>query len=375
MSNELTIDSAETLNAAQIFDGVSGVEDILARLEREVRAIPTDPTTEKGRKEIKSLAYKVSRSKTALDDLGKKVQAEAKAKVDAVNAGRRVIVARLDALRDEVRKPVDEYDAREAARVAEHRGRIGEIQSLAAEAEAAPIHILRQYLADLELQTGHDFQEFQSQADMEIGRTRTQINAAIVLAEKAERDRVEAARVEAIAAEEERKRVEAERVEREKRIAEEAALKAKQEAEAEHARALALAAKQAEEQKAAIERDRLEAIKREQLAKEEAARAIERAAREKEEAEKRSEERRVAAAEKAERDRLEAIEEERNRVEQEKCKEQEAQAAREANLEHRRKINRAAVEALAAGGVPAEYAEAALRLIISGAVPNVSVRY
>lgn len=354
---------------------MSGVEDILTRLEREVRAIPTDPTTEKGRKEIKSLAYKVSRSKTALDDLGKKVQAEAKAKVDAVNAGRRVIVARLDALRDEVRKPVDEYEAREAARVSEHRRRIAEIQSICTKNEAAPIYIMRQYLDDLELQTGHDFQEFQSQADMEIERARTHLNAAIVRERNAERERVEAERLAVIAAEEERKRAEAERVEREKRIAEEAALKAKQEAEAEHARALALAARQAEEQKAAIERDRLEAIKREQLAKEEAARAIERAAREKEEAEKRAEEQRVAAAEKAECDRLAAIEAERNRVEQERRREQEARAAREADLEHRRTINRAAVEAMAQGGVPAEYAEAALRLIISGVVPNVSVRY
>ena len=297
MSNELTIDNAETLNAAQIFDGVSGVEDILARLEREVRAIPTDPTTEKGRKEIKSLAYKVARSKTALDDLGKKVQAEAKAKVDSVNAGRRVIVSRLDALRDEVRKPVDEYEAREAARVAEHRGRIADIQQLAAESEGASLPVLRQHLTDLELQTGHDFQEFQSQADMEIVRTRTQINAAIVLAENAERERIEAERLAAIAAEEERQRIEAERVEREKRIAEEAAAKAKKDAEEAAERERIRAAQKAEEEKATIERDRLEAIKREQLAKEEAARAIEQAAREKEEAEKRAEEQRIAAAE------------------------------------------------------------------------------
>lgn len=375
MSKDISLECVETLNAVQIFDGGSGVEDILSRLEKEVRAMPTDPTTEKGRKEIKSLAYKVARSKTALDDLGKQVQAEAKAKVDMVNAGRRVIVSRLDALRDEVRKPVDEYEAREEKRVSEHRGRIADIQRLAAESEGAPITVLRQYLADLELQESHNFEEFQSQANMEIVRTRTQINAAIVLAEQAERERVERARLASIAAEEERQRIEKERIEREARIAEEAAAKAKKDAEESAERERIRAAQKAEEEKAAIERERVAAVERERLAEEEAARAIEWAAREKAEAEKRAEEQRVAAAEKAESDRLAAIEAERNRIEQEKRQEAEAQKAREANLEHRRKINRAAVEALASGGVPAEYAEAALRLIISGAVPNVSVRY
>lgn len=364
MSKDISLECVETLNAVQIFDGGSGVEDILSRLEKEVRAMPTDPTTEKGRKEIKSLAYKVARSKTALDDLGKQVQAEAKAKVDMVNAGRRVIVSRLDALRDEVRKPVDEYEAREEKRVSEHRGRIADIQQLAAEAERAPLPVLRQYLAELEPQESHDFEEFQSQANMEIGRTRTQINAAIVLAEHAERERVEQERLAALAAEEERLRIEKERIEREVRIAEEAAAKAKKDAEEAAERERIRAAQKAEEEKAAIERERVAAVEREEKAKRDAAEALERAEREK-----------ALAAKRAEEERLQAIEQERKRVAEEKARAEEEVRMREANLEHRRKINSAAVDALIDGGIDRDAAEKAMTLIIRRKVPAVSVQY
>lgn len=364
MSKDISLECVETLNAVQIFDGGLGVEDILSRLEKEVRAIPTDPTSEKGRKEIKSLAYKVARSKTALDDLGKQVQAEAKAKVDMVNAGRRVIMSRLDALRDEVRKPVDEYEAREEKRVSEHRGRISDIQLLAAESEGAPLPVLRQYLADLELQEAHDFEEFKLQANMKIGRTRTQITAAIVLAEQAERERVEQERLAAIAAEEERQRIEKERIEREARIAEEAAAKAKKNAEEAAERERIRAAQKAEEEKAAIERERAAAVEREEKAKRDMAEALERVEHEKR-----------LAARKAEFDRIRAIEEERARAADAKAVEEQMKRNRELSIEHRRSVNRAAVSDLVAGGIEAAVSEQVIRLIASGKVANVFVEY
>lgn len=48
-----------------------------------------DVSTDKGRKEIASLAYKVARTKTAIDDAGKKLNEEARAKINAVDEDRR----------------------------------------------------------------------------------------------------------------------------------------------------------------------------------------------------------------------------------------------------------------------------------------------
>ncbi|WP_277750417.1 hypothetical protein [Croceibacterium ferulae] len=42
-------------------------------------------TTAKGRKAIASLAAKVARTKTAIDDAGKKLNEEARAKINAVS--------------------------------------------------------------------------------------------------------------------------------------------------------------------------------------------------------------------------------------------------------------------------------------------------
>lgn len=364
MTKEVSVELVGALNPVEVFSKPEGIEDILSRLEREVRAVPTDPTTETGRKEIISLAYKVSRSKTALDQAGKDVQADAKRVVDVVNAGRREIVARLDALRDEVRKPVNDYEAREKARVDDLRVRITEIQSLGIIPECATVPVLTKALAVVEKQRSHDFQEFQSQADFEIARTEQAIRAAITIAEKAEAERIEAERLAAIAAEEERKSIEQERIAREKRIAEEAA---------EQARIAA-------EKKA--ENDRIEAEQAAQEERDKLQREAELAAqREREAAQRLKDERlraeraRIAAEKRAEEDRIAIIERERARVEAERLAEERARKKREADLEHKRGINRAAVAALVEGGLTTEQAETVIKLVASGRVPAVSIAY
>jgi len=106
----------EQTSALDVFQK-DGVEILVSELEGEVRSIVHDVTTKKGRKEIASLAYKVSCSKTALDALGKDLVAEWKAKSKAVDSDRKKIRDRLDALRDEVRNPLTEWEAVEKAKV------------------------------------------------------------------------------------------------------------------------------------------------------------------------------------------------------------------------------------------------------------------
>jgi hypothetical protein len=70
-----------------------------------------DCNTDEGRKETISLAYKVARSKTVIDDIGKAVMEDAKKIVDETNKHRKTAREFLDSLKEEIRKPVTEWEA------------------------------------------------------------------------------------------------------------------------------------------------------------------------------------------------------------------------------------------------------------------------
>ena len=110
----------EATNALDIFTS-DNVEKLIGDVESEVRSIVCDVTTAKGRKEIASLAHKVSRSKTALDALGKDLVSDWKTKTKAVDSERKQIRDRLDALRDEVRKPLTDWEEEEKQRIENER--------------------------------------------------------------------------------------------------------------------------------------------------------------------------------------------------------------------------------------------------------------
>lgn len=343
----------ETLNPIAVFQTQGGVEDILSKLERDVRSIQTDATTEKGRKEIKSLAYKVARSKTALDDMGKAVAEDARKTVDSVNASRRTINARLDALRDEVRKPVDDYEAREQARIDGIKSYLSDIESLALNLSGISLDVLRNNLSDLSRHKDHDFQEFSARAAEAIQRTETAIRAAIIVAEQAEKDRIEAERT---AAEE----AEAARI---------AAEKAREQREAEIARQAAETARLEAERRAKVEQDRIENERRAAIA--EAERAEQRRRDEAAQAERR----RVAAAEQAERDRIAAIEAERKRVADEKAAHEAEEKRRAADKAHRATINREVLADLIAAGLSEDDAKWTISAILAGKVRHVTLSY
>lgn len=348
---ELSI--VETLNAVAVFQTEGGVEDIVSKLEREVRSIETDPTTEKGRKEIKSLAYKVARSKTALDEMGKNVKQDAMNLVKRVDADRRVISSRLDALRDEVRRPVDEYETREKERVDGIRDRIAKIELLGMRLEGLDIETLKASAEEIERLKDYDFQEFSARAQLACKQNKNLISAAIIIAEKAEAERIEAEKLAAQKAEEERlAALEAQKV-REEEIAKAAAEKARKDAEESkriELEAVAQAEKRAQERIAQLQKE----------AKEREARI---AAERKE------------AIEKAEKERIAAIELERKRAAQAKEEQRIEDEKRAANKAHCGKINREILQALISRGLTEEQGRDIIRSILSGAIPHTSIAY
>lgn len=120
MSTELAI--IENLNSIPALDVFKPekVDDILKRIQEEADKFEADPTTDKGREEIASFCYKIRRSKTAIDDLGKNLVSDWKTQAKAVDVERKRVRDTLDALVESLYKPVQEHKDREAARVQNH---------------------------------------------------------------------------------------------------------------------------------------------------------------------------------------------------------------------------------------------------------------
>lgn len=126
-----------------------------------------DLTTEKGRKEIASLAFRVSRTKTYLDELGKEAVAALKEVPKQIDAGRKVVRDGLDALRDEIRKPLDDWEAAEQTRVTRHQFNLQDLQEIPRRTVGQSAAVIGRALAKLQVQViGEDWQEFQGEAGM-----------------------------------------------------------------------------------------------------------------------------------------------------------------------------------------------------------------
>jgi len=103
----------EKLDVAVVFsDG--GMDKLLKEVESKAMAHVPDLSTDQGRKDIASMAHKVARSKTLLDDLGKEAVADWTAKTKRVNGIRKTARDFLDGLKDRVRKPLTDWDVEQA---------------------------------------------------------------------------------------------------------------------------------------------------------------------------------------------------------------------------------------------------------------------
>lgn len=363
----------EPTTLATLFRAENGLDPIIAQIEAEVRAHVPDLTTKKGRDAIASLAFKVSRSKTALDEAGKTLNEDARKQIGIVDAARRQVRDRLDALRDEARKPLDQWEAAEAARVSRCKAVIASItgHGITGHEESSEILAKAQEIKAVEI--GEDFGEF-----FEIA-TNARLAALDTLrgfyaGAKAREDQAEElARLRL-----ENERLEKERADREaaelaEREAREAAAKAEADRIAEEERA----AREAEEA-TAREKARAEQVEREK------AEAAERAAKEAEARAKAEAEAVARASAEREAELQRQIEEanareeraaqaERDRIADEQRAADEARAKREADAAHRAKIAAdiaGALRTMAGRATPEAIADA----LIAGQIPHCTVR-
>lgn len=385
--NSLTIVSDKITVLAEKFSGShyeqSGkIEDILDQIERYVKSVELDATTEPGRKAIKSLARKVSSSKTLLESLGKEQKADILIRGRIIDAGRNLVKDRLDTLRDAVLKPVRDYDAIQERRVQGHQQVIEKIHALAVFDEQPDESMVRGRIAELGPLMQRDFEEFEAVAIKAHQETEERLETHLQAAElrRIKREQQEAQeRAEAEAA---RQKAEQERIEREKRIAEEAAAKAKADAEAkaERERLAAIEAHRAEQER--VERERREQQERIARMEREAAERAEREKREAaarelahKEALERAERQRIADQEAAERRQHEVVEAERQRIAAAAAAKAAEDQRRAENKKHRAKISNEVLKAMMEAGASEGISKTLINAIVRGEIPHVSISY
>jgi len=304
MSEATDLVVIEKSNAMAVFTTKEQLDPLIEKIEKEARSLVPDVTTRKGRDAIASMAHKVARSKTYIDNAGKDLVAELKALPKQIDESRRIVRERLDSLKDEVRRPLTEWEADQERIKAEEA-----MNELHAEA--------------LVMNENFDLQRaIQFEADHEMG---------LLMNDAFDRDR-----------EEQRRQAEQAQRERDERLKQEAAEQARRDAEAKHKAEIEAAARREAEEKARAEAAERQRIEGEQRAQREAEEARQRAEREKQAAIA-AEQRK--AQEEADRIKREAEAKEAARIAEEKRIYDET-AAREADVKHRKAVGTEIVNAL-----------------------------
>lgn len=371
----IKIDDISEENAPAIYVA-GGLGQFFDAVAAEVTAEVPDLTTRKGRERIASLAAKVSKSKTAVEKPGRDYLKRLKEMPKIVEAELREFVNKMDALRDATRQPLTDWEQAEIARTDAHVDAIQQIKDLAIFEIAPTSAHLANIIADLELlEIGDSWEEFLAEAAQVKDQTLIKLRAL-----HAERARYEAEQAELI-----RLRAEAEaqaQRDRDAQIAREAEERTRREAEQRAQAERDAAARREQElldQTAAAQRAAEQAAREAEAQAERQRLQLEQQAEQAEAnriaAEQRAEQERQAAAKRAEQAAEQARADERRRADAAAAEILRQQEAREQDEAHRRAINRAALEAFIAGGMPEECAKQAITLIAQRKIPAISISY
>lgn len=339
-------------NALQVYSADNGLDPYLQKIRAEIDSFVPDVSTRKGREAIASIAYKVARSKTALDAVGKELVAELKEVPKKIDAERKRMRDLLDAWQADVRRPLTEWEEAEAARVERIQAQVNRLADtdftdMSAADIKASIDNLEDHVIDAR------YEEFEPEAHRVKAASLATLREALAARQKYEAEQAELERLRAEAAAREQK-------EREERIAREAAEAERLAAERRAQEERDAATRREAEAKAAAERRELE-LKLQ----------AEQAEREKVEAQRRAEQAERDAQARAEA----AAAAERQRQADEQARIEREAAAREADKAHKKAINNEALAALIAGGMPEECAKQAITLIAQRKVPHIVIQY
>lgn len=105
----------DTIDLPALLNSGAGTDDLIAKIRHVTTAIVPDMSTETGRKAVKSLAYRVSRTKSLFEEARLKHTEGLREQLSNINANGKKLVLELDKIRDEVKAPVVEWEEFETA--------------------------------------------------------------------------------------------------------------------------------------------------------------------------------------------------------------------------------------------------------------------
>lgn len=311
--------------ALAVFTIDKAMDPFLARIREELDAFVPDIMTATGRKAVASMAYKVAQSKTYLEGVGKALADEQKEIPKKIDACRKNVRDTLDKWRDEVRKPLTDWEEAEESRVKRHTDTLTNLNDLSRLAPGRDSAGLRESIALVEMVTiGPHCEEFEADYARAKDAAGTALRAELARAETREAEQAELVRLRQEALERAAK-------DREEEI--------KRQAAAEATRAAEIAAQRKIDAEAALTKK----------AQDEAAADVQKA--------KDTEVRLLKeAADKKAADEVEAL-------------------RREANKKHCAGINNKAVAAFVKGGMTEKAAMQAVTLIAQKVIPGIVIYY
>lgn len=380
MTEQAKTDTAQTqlvviepTTAVALFTEGHGVAELLADIRQKASSMVPDVTTVKGRKEIASIAYAVAKTKSHLDGVGKELTAKYKEIPARIDANRKLIRDTLDALKEEVRAPLTQYEAAEEARVEALQARLARLNELgsAASVEIAATQLQAMLLEVEQTELDDSWQELLPQATVAKELAAKRLGEALAARQKYEAEQAELEQLR-------QKQAEQDRIDRERLIAELAAEQARREEEN----------RQRLEREAAQHRE--QEAQRQAQAAQQAAEQARRNSEASELARQQAEARRIAEAEQAEQRRLQAeanaarqaeeaatraAEQERQRIAEEQRLKEEADAARAADVEHRRTINQSILMDLMGLGIEEAKAITLIKNIANNKIAHLTINY
>lgn len=367
----IAIEEISEANAPALYVA-GGLQQFIDLVKGEVEGEVPDLKTRKGRERIASLAAKVSKSKTAVEKPGRDYLRRLKEMPKVVEAELRDFVTKMDALRDETRRPLTEWEAAEDARIDRHNDRLNWLKTLADDlGELSSLHIKGLITEAEGMQLGAHWEEFEAEAASAKDKVLTTLRAALQKREQVEAEQAELERLRREADE----RAEADRI----RLAQDQAVEAERQRVAQEQQAAREAAARREQelldQAAAQEREAENQRLQLKLQAEQAERARVQAEADRVATEQRMEQERQAAARRQEEAAEQARQEERRRADAAAAEIVRQQEARERDKNHRASINRAALEAFVAEGMTEECAKQAIKLIALRKIPNIQISY
>lgn len=330
-----------------------GAQSLFDRIAEQARSIVPDLSTDKGRKAIASMARKVASSKTAFDAHGKELKEQYTVITSKIDADRKLFRDQCDALRDEIRKPLTDWENAEKDRVQAIQDKIAQFDSGRVDI-GSPLDLIISVIAEIEaIEIDESFAEQQEHAKLKKYECLEVLRKVQVAREKYEAEQAELERLRQAEALRQQQ-------ERDAQIAREAAEKATREAE-----------EKARFEAERVQREKLEAEQREARLKAEKEAALLREEQLKQQA--------IEREKQAEIDRQNAIEAERKRIEREVREKEEAerkeQERREADKTHKKQVCDAILAELAKINIDEKIGKDLIKAIYNNQIPNIKITF